>query len=116
MPTRSLTLLLLSVYTFAGAAVSAEPDVLLTNVSVRPMTSEEVLPNRDVLIQDGRFAAIEPTGTITIPAEVEMRDGSGKYLIPGLMDLHIHFKGGEEIQSDMLYLYLANGVTTVLSM
>ena len=80
------------------------------------MTSEEVLPNRDVLVQDGRFAAIEPTGTITVPADVEIRDGSGKYLIPGLMDLHIHLKFGEEIQPDMLYLYLANGVTTVLSM
>ena len=43
MPTRSLTFLLLLVYTFAGPAVSAEPDVLLTNVSVLPMTSEEVL-------------------------------------------------------------------------
>ena len=69
-----------------------------------------------MLIQDGRFAAIGPAGTITVPADVEMRDGSGKYLIPGLMDLHIHLKFGEEIQPDMLYLYLANGVTTVLSM
>ena len=108
MPTRSLTLLLL-VCAFAGPAVSAEPEVLIKNVSVLPMTSEEVLANRDVLIRDGRFVAIEPTGTITVPADVEMRDGSGKYLIPGLMDLHIHLKFGEEIQPDMLYLYLANG-------
>jgi imidazolonepropionase-like amidohydrolase len=115
MPARSLTLLLL-VYACLGAAASAQPDVLLTNVNVLPMTSERVLPNRDVLIREGRFAAIEPTGTLTVAVDVERRDGSGKYLMPGLMDLHVHFKGGEEIQPDMLYLYLANGVTTVLSM
>ena len=111
-PTAKL-LLLISV---SAPIVAAEAPVLIENVDVLPMTSEEILANHDVLIEDGRFTAIAPAGSLAVPTGVEVHDGSGRYLIPGLMDLHVHFKGGEEIQPDMLYLYLARGVTTVLSM
>ncbi len=91
-------------------------EFLLTNVNVIPMTDSNVLTERDVLIRDGRFAAIEPHGALEETPDVETIDGSGKYLFPGLMDMHVHLNGRMDVQPDMLYLYASNGVTTVLTM
>jgi len=81
---------------------------LISNVNVVPMTSDTVLANQTVLVKDGRIAAI---GSSLDSSGLEVFDGQGRYLSPGLMDMHVHVWDKQE-----LGLYLANGVTTVRGM
>ncbi|MGB2666968.1 MAG: hypothetical protein WAK48_23400, partial [Candidatus Acidiferrum sp.] len=73
-------------------------------------------PNCTVLISGGRISAIGPADKITIPGDYKIVDGTGKFLIPGLADMHIHLTGAGEpggSREFILPLLLANGITTV---
>lgn len=86
--------------------------VAFVNVDVIPMDSERVLEGQTVVIKDGRIADLGPSSTVEVPAEALVVDGEGKFLMPGLSDMHMHLFGAE---TDLL-LYLANGVTTIRDM
>lgn len=85
--------------------------VAIRNVSVIPMDSERVLPAQTVLVRDGLIAAIGPVSALSISAGAHTIDGSGRYLIPGLTDFHVHVRDPSELLS-----YLAYGVTTVVQL
>lgn len=79
----------------------------ITNVSILSADSKSMLANQTVLIKDN---VIELIGNnVSIPEHYHIIDGSGKYLIPGLIDSHVHIKRSK---NDLL-LYLANGITHV---
>ena len=87
------------------------------NVSVLPMTAEVVLENRTVIVTDGRIAEIGPVSTTVVPDDAEVVDGTDRYLMPGLAEMHGHVTGTSRAELDRLFgLYLANGVTTVRGM
>ncbi len=108
----------------AQPAVSAEtgsrgaltPEtVAITNVSVIPMTRDTVLRQVTVLVRDGRIADIQPAGR-ALPAGATELDGAGRYLIPGLADMHTHLFADQAAVHDSaapaeLGVMLANGVT-----
>ncbi len=78
---------------------------VLHHVHIIPMTSDTVLPDHRIRIRNGVIEAIGPD----LKAEgLAVIDGEGSYLVPGLMDMHVHVWDKYE-----LGLYLANGVTTV---
>ena len=83
--------------------------VVFENVTVIPMDSERILEGQTVVIKDGRIAELGPRGEIAISADMHIVDGEGRFLIPGLSDMHMHTWGTE---NDLL-VYLANGVTTI---
>jgi hypothetical protein len=82
----------------------------LTQVNVLAPDAASMLLNHTVLIRD---ASIEAVGEdLIIPPDYQLIDASGQYLIPGLIDTHIHpYKS----KNDLL-LYLANGITHVAIM
>jgi imidazolonepropionase-like amidohydrolase len=88
----------------------------ITNVAVVPMTSETVIRDGTVIVRDGRIAAIGPSRDVRVPSDLRRIDGAGKYLIPGLADMHVHlYSDGETPDSVAHYelgVMLANGVTT----
>jgi len=86
-----------------------EGTVAFVNINVIPMDSERVLEGWTVVVMDGRIAELGPSSTIEVPAEALVVEGEGKFLMPGLSDMHVHLFGSE---NDLL-LYLANGVTTI---
>lgn len=89
--------------------------VAFVGVHVVPMTGEaNVLPDRTVLVRDGRIAAIGPRGEVEIPEGALAIDGAGRYLLPGLADMHVHLEYFDD--PEILALFLANGVTTVRNM
>ncbi|MEQ8689506.1 MAG: amidohydrolase family protein [Pseudomonadales bacterium] len=107
----------------AGAALAASGDAALTavtGVTVIPMDAERTLPNQTVLIAEGRIVAMGETGTVTLPAGAERIDGAGRYLMPGLADMHAHVYGYDlaeqetqdlsEVQAQLIG-YAATGVT-----
>lgn len=85
--------------------------VAFTDVNVIPMDREQVLSGQTVLVENGSITAIRASSEVVAPAGALIIDGSGKYLIPGLVDMHVHI----EDENDLL-LYVANGVTTVRNM
>ena len=78
---------------------------LITNINLIPMTADTVLKNKMVLIQDGKIISIQDS--INNPGVSEW-DGQGKFMMPGLIDMHVHLQDKKE-----LGLYLSNGITTI---
>ncbi len=88
------------------------------NVNVVPMNGGGILPDQTVLIRDGRISVIGSAQEIKIPADALKIEGKGKYLIPGLVDMHFHLPGPEEkaeITEAYLFFFVANGITSVRS-
>jgi imidazolonepropionase-like amidohydrolase len=90
----------------------------IANVSVISMTAEIVLKDTTVIIRDGRIANLGPSASVTVPPGMYRIDGRGKYLIPGLADMHVHLFSDDEddlkpFATDELGVMLANGVTTI---
>jgi len=86
-------------------------EIAFVNVNVAPMDGERVLEAQMVIVREGKIAAIGHSAQIEIPASAYRIDGVGKYLMPGLADMHTHIYYAED-----LLPYVANGVTTVLNM
>jgi len=114
-----LTSLLIVVISLVGH--SAQPQVIaFVNVNVVPFDRERVLPAHTVVVVNGRIAQIAPTDKTKVPAGALEIDGRGKYLMPGLADMHVHLSAGpgqpDDLTSQQLQLFLANGVTTIRNM
>jgi imidazolonepropionase-like amidohydrolase len=94
-------------------------------VNVISVEEAKVLEDHTVVVDEGRIVAVGPRASTPVPDDVPKIDGTGKYLMPGLADMHIHLMDQEFVTAllkkddplqpieNMLYLYLANGVTTV---
>ncbi|HEX6053439.1 MAG TPA: amidohydrolase family protein [Gemmatimonadaceae bacterium] len=88
----------------------------ITNVSLIPMTRDTVVPNATVVIENGRITRITRSGGAP-PAGTTVVDGRGKYLIPGLADMHVHLFADNPAIHDSsgaaeLGVMVAAGVTT----
>jgi imidazolonepropionase-like amidohydrolase len=81
--------------------------VAIERVSVIPMDGERVLTDMTVVVDEGRVRAMGQGDRIATPAGATRVDGRGRFLIPGLWDMHVHFEGTPEI----LGMFLATGVT-----
>lgn len=108
---------------FAAVTTAQTANAVVTafvGVSVIPMDRERVLKNQTVVVRGGRIAEIGDAGKIKVPAGAVKIDGRGKFLMPGLVDMHLHLSPGEGLNDDLpsqqLRLLLANGVTTLRSM
>ena len=101
---------------FVAPAVLAETAAIV-NVNVIPMTSEVVLEAQTVIIKDGIIVAIGGVDLVPVPEDAELIDGTDRFLMPGLTEMHGHVTGTGEAQVGRLFsLFLANGVTTVRGM
>jgi imidazolonepropionase-like amidohydrolase len=103
----------------AGAFVAHGQPVIFENVNIVPMDRERVVGRQTVLVRDGRIAEIGPAGKIKIPPDAIRVAAAGKYLMPGLAEMHGHFpapNSPSELVERVLFLYVANGVTTVRAM
>jgi len=88
-------------------------------VSALPMDKEAVLADQTVIVRDGKIVSIAPAAKAQIPAGAIRIDGTGKYLMPALAEMHAHIPGGQAPDAAVertLFLYAANGVTTIRGM
>jgi imidazolonepropionase-like amidohydrolase len=86
----------------------------ITDVNVVPMTADTVLRGVTVLVRDGRIAAVGPR--VAVPAGGRRVDGRGRWLVPGLADMHTHLYADDgvvpdSVAPDELGVMVANGVT-----
>jgi imidazolonepropionase-like amidohydrolase len=90
--------------------------IVFRNVSVLPMTSNKVLDKQNVVVRAGQIVSVSKAAP---PKGAKVIDGTGKFLIPGLAEMHGHVppmnaQGG--MLEDTLFLYVAAGITTVRGM
>jgi hypothetical protein len=100
--------------------VTDEPDrIAFVGVSVIPMDVDTVLPRHTVIVRDGRIERVGPTSSTPVPLGSKLIPGTGKYLLPGFVEMHAHIppptEGVDEVEN-VLFLYLAAGVTTIRGM
>lgn len=92
--------------------------VAFVDVNVAPMDREQILAGQTVVVKDGKIVEMGAADKVKAPPDALLIDGRGKYLMPGLADLHIHLSyfDNERHNMAMLKLYVANGVTTILNL
>jgi len=98
-----------------GSTRPGQPPLLLAirNVNVISVAEGAVLRGTTVVITDDRITAIGPAADLVLPAGASVLDGTGKFLVPGFIDLHTHLS---KTRGSALGLFVANGVTTVRDM
>ncbi|NLB58448.1 MAG: amidohydrolase, partial [Gammaproteobacteria bacterium] len=102
----------------AAAAIAPDPDAIaFVGVNVAPMDSERVLEGHTVVVQDGRISSVTEDDS-QVPEGARRIDGEGRWLMPGLAEMHGHVPGPDDpdYAEDVLFLYVSNGVTTVRNM
>jgi imidazolonepropionase-like amidohydrolase len=91
--------------------VNQSETILIENATLIDGTGAAARPSSSVLLESGRIAAVASSAELKAPPGAEVLDASGKWLIPGLVDMHVHvmLSGGE----DALYAWLGAGITTI---
>ena len=82
--------------------------VAFVNVNLIPMDSERALGCQTVLVRDGVIEMVGNSAQVQVPRDALVVDGQGRYLMPGLVDMHVHIQ-----DENYLLLLVANGVTGV---
>jgi imidazolonepropionase-like amidohydrolase len=113
MMRRSL-LLLLALHCFPA---TASESTAFINVNVLPMAAEVVVDQQTVVVRNGTIAAIGPVDDVPIPEGATVIDGTDRFLMPGLAEMHAHVPAADSPAIDRYFsLYVANGVTTIRGM
>ena len=95
------------------------PPIAITGVTVIDASGAPAQPNQTVIVRGNRIAEVGPQLKVKVPSDAVIIDGRGKFLIPGLWDMHTHVAG---ISADpawgdkLLPVYLAHGVTGIRDM
>jgi imidazolonepropionase-like amidohydrolase len=111
---------LIVVLAMASIAATAwgQDATVFRNVRVIPMDSERVLDAQTLVVRGDRIASVGPAGGAQIPEGARIIEGEGRYLMPGLAEMHAHVPAGNDQThvEEVLFLYVANGVTTARGM
>lgn len=90
------------------------------DVAVVPMDRERTLEHMTVIVRDGCIVEIGRSSETAVPSEATRIDGRNKYLMPGLAEMHAHVprptNGTMDYAHEVLFLYVANGITTIRGM
>ncbi len=111
-----------------GATLGAEVTAFV-GVTVIPMDQERVLDDQTVVVRNGRIVVMGERNAVLVPENATRVSGQGRYLLPGLSDMHAHLTTSVQVVGDsygaisshtstevarsQLLLYLATGVTTL---
>ena len=116
---RNLTtglLALASCLWIAGSTPAAQSTSLgITQVSVIDATGSAPKRDQTVVVTGDRIVAIGASNRVRVPTGAELLDGTGKFVIPGLWDMHVHLGAYEDGRKTLLRL-LASGITGVRDM
>ncbi|HKJ20003.1 MAG TPA: hypothetical protein VJ993_05015, partial [Woeseiaceae bacterium] len=99
------------------AQVSLAEQTAFINVNVVPMSSDAIIEQQTVIVDRGVIEAIGPVDDVPIPKGATVVDGTDRYLMPGLAEMHAHVPDAGSKELDRYFsLYVANGVTTIRGM
>jgi len=101
-------LLLLSAY--AQEPNPSRRPIVFTQATVIDVKNGQVSPDVTIVLEGTRITALGKVGSVRLPTDAQVIDATGKYIIPGLWDMHLHFAPWETP------LLVANGVTGIREM
>jgi imidazolonepropionase-like amidohydrolase len=101
-----LLFLVLAAVAFAQEPSDQQKPLAFKHVTVIDAIGTPEQPDRTVVISKGRITTIGESGKVRIPPNADVVDAAGKFLIPGLWDMHVHW-----YDKDYLPLFIANGIT-----
>jgi imidazolonepropionase-like amidohydrolase len=117
---------LLSVFSLLLNTATAQtvPPVAITNVNVIDVLRGQVIPAQTVVVADGRVSAVGPAASTAVPGSARRIAGDGRYLIPGLWDMHVHLRSDQakpdiripDENAATLDLFLPNGIVGIREM
>jgi imidazolonepropionase-like amidohydrolase len=90
--------------------------LVITNLNIVDVTTGKIARNRLLAISGDTIKAVDDTKMVARYKAHRYFDAMGKYAMPGLWDMHVHFRGGDSLigaNKALLPLFLANGITTV---
>ena len=100
------------------SVVAAQP-LVFTHVTVIDATGAAPQPDMAVVISGNRIVELDKSGKVNIPTNARIVDAKGKYMIPGLWDMHVHIfsydkdPSGQPPHEDRFPLFITNGVTSL---
>ncbi len=113
-------ILLFSVVACSGQQLinNEKQEIVFTAVNVIPMDREGILENQVVVVRNGRIAAVGDASKTKYSKNALLINGRGKYLIPGLAEMHAHVPPVDDLEpmKEVLLLFAVNGVTTIRGM
>ncbi len=109
---KSSFVILLLIIPFGSLCRAGKPDIVITRVNIVDVKTGKILKNKTLTIDNNRISAIYDNEIVSSDSTIVI-DGKGKYLIPGLWDMHAHYKWSHV---DLDPLLIANGITGVREM
>jgi imidazolonepropionase-like amidohydrolase len=117
---------LLALAALASAPLTAqttpqEPVTAFVDVTVVPLDRDGTVERQTVIVRGEKIVSVGPANRARIPANATRIDGRGKFLMPGLAEMHAHVVGPqnanhETVNRDIMFLYVANGITSIRAM
>lgn len=108
--TRHRSVLVVLTAALLGGCASAVRPLAIEHVTVIDATGAPAQPDMTVIVRGSRIAAVTPSASARVPRNARVVDGSGKYLIPGLWDMHVHLSSWGQ---DALATVVSYGILTV---
>lgn len=99
-----------------GPATNRE--IVFRHVNVVPMDRDRILENQTVVVKNGKITAISPAEKARYPKDALVVEAKGKYLMPGLAEMHAHVPPVEELKpmQEVMLLFALKGITTIRGM
>jgi imidazolonepropionase-like amidohydrolase len=96
----------------------ANREIVFTDVNVIPMDREQVLEHQTVVTRNGKITSIGSTKKVKFGKDALVINASGKYLLPGLAEMHAHVPPIDDMEpmKEVLMLFAVNGITTIRGM
>ncbi len=94
-----------------GKSRMDDEPIAFVDVNLIPMEKEGVLRSQTVIVRHGKIVSVGDSTKVIAPRDSMVVDGRGRYLMPGLADMHTHTWGEADFT-----LFIANGVTTIRNM
>lgn len=116
MKKHKLTLLII---TFLQANVFAQintVDILIKDASIINISTGKIADNQVIAVKNGEIINVGTANTLSKYKSKQTISAKGKFVMPALWDMHVHFGGGDSLiqeNKDLLNLYIANGITSV---
>lgn len=102
-----------------AAATAAEGATAFVDVGVFHPGDDRVTNHQTVIVERDLITHVGDRESVSVPDGARVIDGEGRYLMPGLAEMHAHIPGrdaGEQYVKDVLFLFVANGITTIRGM
>ena len=99
-------------FTIISATQIYAQDIIIKDIDIIPMTSNTVIKNQSVVLENGKIKEIGSYEDVTKNSQAQIIEGKGKYLMPGLADMHVHFPQEEGVEK-LLLSNIAAGITQI---